>query len=52
LGEYATLHTDPHLINTRTVDIASVTAEQVAAAMSAWFGSDRRATLVYRRLVP
>ena len=49
MGEYATLHGDPHLINTRTVDVASVTAEQVAEAMGAWLGSDRRATLVYRR---
>ena len=49
MGEYATLHGDPRLINTRTVDVASVTAEQVAEAMGAWLGSDRRATLVYRR---
>jgi predicted Zn-dependent peptidase len=49
MGEYATLHGDPRLINTRTVDVASVTVEQVAEAMGAWLGSDRRATLVYRK---
>ncbi len=50
LGEFATLHRNPALINTRTLEIAAVTVDQVAAAAAEWLGGDRRATLVYRRL--
>jgi zinc protease len=50
-GEYATLHGDPALVNRRIAEIAEVTVERVAEAMAAWFGSARRATLIYRRQV-
>ena len=48
LGEFATLYGDPTLINRRTVEIAAITTDQVAAAAAAWLGGDRRATLTYR----
>ena len=49
MGEFATLHGDPALVNSRTVEIAAVTADQVAAATAEWLGADRRATLSYRK---
>jgi predicted Zn-dependent peptidase len=49
LGEYATLHGDPSLVNTRLVEIDSITADDVATAAARWLGGDRCATLTYRR---
>ena len=49
LSEFATLHGDPNLVNTRMAEIEAVTAEDIAAALDRWFTADQRATLVYRR---
>ena len=49
LGEYATLLGDPHLINTRLADVNAVGMDSIAAAAAAWFGPDRRGTLIYRK---
>ncbi|WP_231918511.1 M16 family metallopeptidase [Microlunatus sagamiharensis] len=49
LGEYATLEGDPELVNTRTAQVEAVTPDDVASAVTEWFGSDRRATLSYRK---
>jgi zinc protease len=49
LGEFATLHDDPHLINTRTAEIAAVGHADIAAAAATWFGSMQCATLIYRQ---
>ena len=49
LGEYATLHGDPNLINTRIDEINAVTLDDIAAAQTRWFRSDQRATLIYRQ---
>jgi predicted Zn-dependent peptidase len=49
LSEFATLHGDPNLVNTRMAEVNAVTAEDVAAALERWFTSDQHATLVYRR---
>jgi zinc protease len=49
LGEYATLHGDPSLVNTRLIEIDSITADDVAAAATRWLGGDRCATLTCRR---
>ena len=49
LGEYATLEHDPGLVNTRMAEVDAVQPDDVAAAVSEWFGSDRRSTLVYRK---
>ncbi len=49
LGEYATLHGDPNLINTRVAEINEITLDDVADVLSRWFTSEQRATLIYRR---
>jgi predicted Zn-dependent peptidase len=49
LGEYATLHGDPNLINLRLTEIAAVDAADVASALQTHARSDQRATLVYRK---
>ncbi|SEQ68127.1 M16 family metallopeptidase [Microlunatus flavus] len=49
LGEYATLEGDPELVNTRMAEVDAVTPDDVASAVEEWFGSDRRATLLYRK---
>jgi zinc protease len=49
LGEYATLLSDPHLINTRLGEVHAVDLGQISAASRNWFGVDQRATLVYRK---
>ena len=49
LSEYATLEHDPDLVNTRMAEVEAVGPDDVAAAVSEWFGSDRRSTLVYRK---
>ncbi len=49
LGEYATLHDDPNLVNTRIAEIDAVTGDDIAAAVDQWFTAEQRATLTYRR---
>jgi zinc protease len=48
-GEFATLEGDPERVNTRLAEVAAVDAAGVAEAAAEWFGSDQRATLIYRR---
>ena len=49
LGEYATLHGDPNLINTRIAEINAVKLDDIADVLARWFTAQQRATLVYRR---
>jgi zinc protease len=49
LGEYATLHSDPRLINSRIAEITAIDQSDVQAAMDEWLRPDQRATLIYRR---
>ena len=49
LSEFATLHGDPNLVNTRMAEVNAVTGEDVADALERWFTADQRATLIYRR---
>jgi zinc protease len=49
LGEYATLHGDPRLINSRIAEITAIDQSDVQAAMDEWLRPDQRATLIYRR---
>ena len=48
-GEYATLHGDPDLVNTRVAELNAVTGDDIAAAVAHWFAADDRAVLVYRQ---
>jgi zinc protease len=52
LGEYATLHDDPQLINSRIAEITAVEQDDVDAAMQQWLRPDQRAALIYRQEVP
>ena len=49
LGEYATLHGDPTLINSRIAEITAIDGEHVQEAMQQWFRPDQRASLIYRQ---
>jgi predicted Zn-dependent peptidase len=49
LGEYATLHGDPTLINSRIAEIDAVDHDGVLDALGRWFRPEQRATLVYRQ---
>jgi zinc protease len=49
LGEYATLHGDPDLINSRIAEMNAVDHGDVRSAMEQWLGPDQRATLIYRQ---
>jgi zinc protease len=49
LGEYATLHGDPHLINSRMAEITTVDNHGVQTAMQEWFRPEQRAALIYRQ---
>jgi zinc protease len=49
LGEYATLHDDPTLINSRIAEITAIDGEDVQEAMRQWFRPDQRASLIYRQ---
>jgi zinc protease len=49
LGEYATLHGDPQLINSRIAEITAIENDEVQRAMEQWFRPDQRATLIYRQ---
>ena len=48
-GEYATLHRNPALVNTRIAELNSLTVDDVTEAVGALFRSDQRATLIYRQ---
>ena len=47
LGEYATLHGDPYLINSRIADITAIDKDEVQTAMREWFRPEQRAALIY-----
>src|SRR5688500_9166123 len=49
LGEYATLHDDPTLINSRIAEVTAIDGEDVQEAMRQWFRPDQRASLIYRQ---
>ena len=49
LGEYATLHGDPHLINSRIAEVTAIRDDEVHGALEQWFRPDQRATLIYRQ---
>lgn len=49
LGEYATLHGDPHLINSRIADIDAIDNDDLRQAIHQWFRPEQRATLIYRQ---
>jgi predicted Zn-dependent peptidase len=49
LGEYATLHGDPTLINSRIAEITAIDGDDVQEAMQQWFRPDQRASLIYRQ---
>jgi predicted Zn-dependent peptidase len=49
LGEYATLHGDPTLINSRIAEITAIDGDDVQEAMQRWFRPDQRASLIYRQ---
>jgi zinc protease len=49
LGEYATLHGDPHLINSRIAEITAIGDEEVRRVLEQCFRPDQRATLIYRQ---
>jgi len=48
-GEYATLHRNPALVNTRIAELNSLTVDDVTEAVGTLFRSDQRATLIYRQ---
>jgi predicted Zn-dependent peptidase len=49
LGEYATLHRNPALINSRIADVEALGLEELLDVIGSVFRSDQRATLVYRQ---
>jgi zinc protease len=49
LGEYATLHGDPTLINSRIAEITAIDGDDVQEAMQRSFRPDQRASLIYRQ---
>jgi zinc protease len=49
LGEYATLHRNPALVNTRIADIEGLGLDDLQQAASSHLGSHQRATLIYRQ---
>jgi zinc protease len=48
-GEYATLHRNPALVNTRIAEVNALTVDDVTEAVSSLLRSDQRATLIYRQ---
>jgi zinc protease len=48
-GEYATLHRNPALVNTRIAEMNALTVDDVTGAVDTLLRSDQRATLVYRQ---
>ncbi len=49
IGAFATLHRDPERINTRPVEYASITADEVRDAAARWLTSNTWAILEYHR---
>jgi zinc protease len=49
LGEYATLHGDPQLVNSRIADINAIDNDEVRRAIHQWFRPEQRAALIYRQ---
>jgi zinc protease len=49
LGEYATLHGNPHLVNSRIAEITAIDEGDLRSAALQWLRPDQRATLIYRR---
>lgn len=49
IGEYATLHGDPTMINSRLAVITAIGRDQIAAALTEHLDPDHRATLIYRK---
>ena len=49
LSEYATLHGDPQLINSRIAEITAIDNGDLQSAMQQWLRPDQRATLIYRQ---
>ncbi|MGH3340247.1 MAG: M16 family metallopeptidase, partial [Propionibacteriaceae bacterium] len=49
LGEYATLHGDPELINSRIAEITAIDSDDVQTAVEQWFRPEQRAALIYRQ---
>ena len=49
LGEYATLHGDPHLINSRIAEITAIGNDEVQEVSASMVRPDQRATLIYRQ---
>jgi predicted Zn-dependent peptidase len=48
LSHYASLHGDPHLVNTHLDRLRAVTPEQVRAAAATWLRPESRAVVSYR----
>ncbi|WP_375432281.1 M16 family metallopeptidase [uncultured Friedmanniella sp.] len=48
-GEFATLHRNPALVNTRIAEIEAVGLDDLVDVVGSVFRSDQRATLVYRQ---
>jgi len=48
-GEYATLHRNPALVNTRIAEVEDLQLEDVSTAVSSYLRSDQCATLIYRQ---
>jgi predicted Zn-dependent peptidase len=48
-GEYATLHRNPALVNTRIAEVTALGLDDVLDAVASVLRSDQRATLVYRQ---
>jgi zinc protease len=48
-GEYATLHRNPALVNTRISEVTALTLDEVMDAVASVLRSDQRATLIYRQ---
>jgi zinc protease len=48
-GEYATLHRNPALVNTRIAEVEALGLDDVMDAVASVLRSDQRATLIYRQ---
>ncbi|GAB3768246.1 M16 family metallopeptidase [Microlunatus parietis] len=49
IGEYATLHGDPTMINSRLATFTAIDQDQIEAALTDRLDPDHRATLIYRK---
>jgi zinc protease len=48
-GEFATLQSDPELVNSRIAEVEAIDLTAISDAVSEWFSTDQRATLIYRQ---